>query len=261
MSEYDVHAESYDALYADYDEDIPFYVEETRKAGSPVLELACGTGRVTVPVAEAGLDVVGIDSSSGMLERFRTRLPTLDTEVRDRIVLHEADMRGFDLGAQRFSLIYCPFRSFLHLLTVEDQLSALHSVRSHLVPGGRFAINFFNPSVAYIGASISRHSSPMRRVQEFIHPTTGNSVVAYLTSQHNIAQQIIRNQWIEEKLDHEGLVVSRTYMPMTLRWIYRFEFEHLLARGGFEVEALYGSFDRRPFSQDRDELIWIARKR
>jgi len=261
MAEYDAHADSYDALYTDYKEDIPFYVEEARGAGSPVLELACGTGRVAIPTAEAGIELVGLDSSPAMLEQFRARLPLLAAEVRDRITLHQADMRDYDLGAERFTLVTCPFRAFLHLLTIEDQLAALHNAYRHLRPGGRLALNFFNPSVTVIARCLSTHWSALRPIQEYIHPVSGNTVIVHLTSQHDVAEQIIRDFRIEDEIDGDGRVLQRTYKTLTVRWIYRYEFEHLLARCGFEVEALYGDFDRRPFAQDLDELIWIARKR
>jgi ubiquinone/menaquinone biosynthesis C-methylase UbiE len=226
-----------------------------------VLELACGTGRVAIPVAQAGIEVVGIDSSPAMLEKFHARLPELPSAVRDRITLHVADMREFDLGADRFTLVYCPFRAFLHLLTVEDQLAALRNVHRHLQPGGRFAVNFFNPSVTIIARSLTSHGRAIRPIQEYTHPDTGNTVIVHLTSRHDVVEQIIRDFRVEEEIDGTGRVLQRTYKPLTLRWIYRYEFEHLLARCGLEVEALYGGFDRRPFADDLDELIWIARKR
>lgn len=261
MSEYDAYAEFYDTIYADYDVDVPFYVAEALRAGSPVLELACGTGRVAIRVAQAGVEVVGIDSSPAMLERFRARLPGLSPIVRKSITLVEADMRDFDLGVERFNLIYCPFRAFLHLLTVEDQLAALQMVYRHLKPNGRFALNFFNPSVPLIAESLTTAGFPVRRTREFINPATGNKVIEHFTVRHDVVEQLIRQYFIYDEIDANGQVVKRTYKPMTLRWIYRYEFEHLLARCGFEVEALYGTFDRQPFTHGHGELIWIARKR
>jgi len=258
---YDPYARSYDALYSYYDEDISFYVQEAKKAGSPVLELACGTGRVTIPVAQAGLDVVGIDNSPAMLEQFRQRLPTLDASVRDKITLHQADMRNFDLGETAFHLVYCPFRAFLHLMTVEDQMAALHTVGRHLVPGGRFALNFFNPSVSVISRSFTGPAGLQQRIQEYEDPVSANRVVVYAITKHDVVRQVADETRIEEEVDQDGLVIKRTYKPLTVRWIYRYEFEHLLARCGFEVEALYGSFDRTPLSGDKDELVWIARKK
>jgi ubiquinone/menaquinone biosynthesis C-methylase UbiE len=261
MSQYDIHADTYDILHVRQKADVPFYVEEAQRAGSPVLELGCGTGRATMAVAQAGIDVVGIDVSPAMLDRFRQSLTDLPPEASQRITLHLADMRDFELGAERFTLVYCPFRAFLHLMTIEDQLTALHNVHRHLQPGGRFALNFFNPSATVIARSLAGDNAAPRRIQEFTHPDTGRQVVMYLTAEHDVAEQIIRNQFIEEELDSAGQMIRRTYKPLTLRWIYRYEFEHLLARCGFAVEALYGSFDRQPFARDLDELIWIAVKK
>lgn len=260
MSQYDFHAGCYDAVYEWQRSDIAFYVAEAQRAGSPVLELACGTGRVTIPVAQASIDVVGIDSSPAMLDRFRERLADVDADVQERITLVEADMRDFELGEERFNLVYCPFRSFLHLMTVEDQMACLETVRRHLRPDGRFALNFFQPSLEVIARSMASNA-PVRRTQEFRHPVTGNKVIMHITTKHDVLDQIIQQYNIEDELDADGRVVSRTYKPLILRWIYRFEFEHLLARCGFEVEDLYGTFDRAPLTQEHSELVWIARKK
>ena len=103
--------------------DVAFYVAQAQAAGSPVLELACGTGRVTIAIAEAGLRVVGLDLSPQMLARFEAKLPALPVEVRERITLVQGDMRSFDLG-QRFPLVIIPSPSFLQDLTVDDRLAA-----------------------------------------------------------------------------------------------------------------------------------------
>jgi ubiquinone/menaquinone biosynthesis C-methylase UbiE len=260
MSDYDRYADVYDAFYADYDQDIPFYVTEAQRAGSPVLELACGTGRVTVPVALAGIEVVGLDSSPAMLERCRKRLAPLSRVERSRVALVQADMRQFDLGGERFTLVYCPFRAFLHLLTVEDQLACLSAIHRHLRPGGRFALNFFDPSLTTIARSVT-HGSVSRRIREYAHPQSGNRVIVHLSTRHDPATQTIHEYRIEDEIDGDGQVLKRTYRPLTLRWIYRYEFEHLLARSGFDLESLYGTFDRRPLGDEPAELIWIARRR
>jgi SAM-dependent methyltransferase len=139
-------AEAYDRALEgprqpDTTDDVPFYVDLARAAaarGERVLELGCGTGRVTLPIADAGAEVVGLDSSAAMLAIARRKRD----DGNPRWV--EADMRDFDL-AERFGLVMIPFRSFLHLLTPADQRACLARVREHLLPGGRFALNFFNP--------------------------------------------------------------------------------------------------------------------
>ena len=127
-------------------QDVTFFVDAARDAGSPVLEVGCGTGRVLIPTARAGLDIVGLDLSPGMLAICRERLGQEPDAVQKRVELVEADMRGFDLG-RTFTLATIPFRPFQHLLTVADQLSCLRSIHRHLVDGGALILDLFNPSI------------------------------------------------------------------------------------------------------------------
>ena len=120
--------------------DVEFWVEECRAAGGPVLELGCGTGRVTIPVAAAGVDVTGLDNSDSMLKRARRKSVADEVEVS----WMEGDMRTFDLG-RRFALIYVPLASFAHLSGPGDAEACLARVRRHLPPGGRFAVDLMNP--------------------------------------------------------------------------------------------------------------------
>jgi SAM-dependent methyltransferase len=259
MSEYDVYASIYDEQFGDRLDDIPFYVEEANRAKPPVLELACGTGRVLIPVAKAGVPVHGLDSSPAMLEVCRRKVAELSAGVRALVTLTQADMRDFSFD-ERFGLIYCPFRAFLHLMTTEDQITALGNIRTHLRDDGRFALNFFNPDISFVGEGSGRGRGAARIQQEFTDPQSGNRVITWATLGHDPVKQLIDTYIIHDEVDAEGRLLERTYRPMRLRWIYRYEFEHLLHRCGFEVEALYGDFDRRPFTEMHQELIWIARK-
>lgn len=139
-------ADLYDAYGLGVPGDVEFYVQEARRAGSPVLEIGCGTGRITLPVAQAGIEVTGIDISPAMLDVARKKLGALAPETRSRVKLVEADMREFSL-ADRFRLIMAPYRAFLALLTVDDQKRALGRFRDHLAEGGRLILNFFDPRV------------------------------------------------------------------------------------------------------------------
>jgi SAM-dependent methyltransferase len=140
-------------LAAGYDEDmgaeadamgdVPFYVELARQAaadGHTVLELGCGTGRVTIPIAKSGVEVVGLDNAAPMLDIARRKATAAGVNVR----WIEADMRSFEID-QLFGLVIIPYRSFMHLLTDEAQASCLRTVRAHLVLGGRLALNVFAP--------------------------------------------------------------------------------------------------------------------
>jgi SAM-dependent methyltransferase len=259
MDEYDVYAMTYDAQYGGFSDDVPFYVKEAKRAHPPVLELACGTGRVLIPVVQAGVRVYGLDASPAMVEVCRRKVAELPEEVQARVTLFEADMRDFSFD-ERFGLIYCPFRAFLHLMTTEDQMAALRNIHAHLRDGGRFAINFFNPDPAYIAEAASQGRGLAKIVKEFAHPESGNKVIEWCTLGHDPVEQRIEVYFIHDEVDAGGELIRRTYKPMRLRWIYRYEFEHLLARCGFEVEALYGGFDRCPLTDMRQELVWIARR-
>ena len=238
--------------------DVAFYVQEARQAGSPVLELACGTGRVLIPIAHAGVPVVGLDSSPAMLATARKKLARLREATRQRIELVEGDMRSFSLD-RRFDLVIIPFRSFLHLMTPADQRRALGRIREHLTDDGRLVFNIFDPRLDMIASHLGHRGHPLEKESEFTHPETGRQVVEWVRRRYDAANQTIEEERIFEELEAGGRVVSRTPAPLALRWIYRFEMEHLLELSGFTVEALYGGFDRGPFHHG-GEQVWVARR-
>ena len=139
-------------------DDLPFYVGLAREAasrGEQVLELGCGTGRVTVPMALAGAAVTGLDSSPAMLDIARAKAEQAGVRVR----WVEGDMADFELE-QRFGLVVIPFRSFLHLSSAQEQSGCLASIHRHLTAGGRLALNFY---VARAGASGGARASQVYR--------------------------------------------------------------------------------------------------
>lgn len=130
-------------------EDVAFFVDMAKQSNGLVLEIGCGTGRVLIPTARAGFAIVGLDASSAMLTLCREKLAQEPQDVQSRVELSQGDMRDFTLGKQ-FSLVTIPFRPFLHLLTVEDQLACLSCIRRHLMPGGRLILDVFNPSLEFL---------------------------------------------------------------------------------------------------------------
>lgn len=259
MEEYDRQ----DALFYDHyatgvPGDIEFYVEEARRAGSPVLELGCGTGRILIPVAEAGVDIVGLDRSKSMLAIARDKVAKLPPETQRRIDLVLGDMRHFDLG-RRFNLVMIPYRSFLHLLTPEDQRRALRCIRNHLVNGGRLVLNNFDPRLDIIVAHRGSLGSSLKLNREFVHPETGRRVIVWDTRRYEPEEQTLHQYFVFEELDEQGQAVAKTYTPVVLRYLFRYEMQYLLELSGFAVEALYGDFEYGPF-RSGGEQIWIARR-
>lgn len=244
-----VTARYYDAAYAVLRapvQDVAFYSELARASGGPVLELACGTGRVLLEIAKQGIACAGVDLSPGMLAKLRAKgaAPSL------RLV--QAPMQRFDLGSDRFALIYSAFRGFQHLYTVEDQLACLACVRRHLAPGGAFAFDVFNPKLERMGASEEPEVARLRFALD------GEEVVRYERVWRDPATQLLRVRMRYERKRAGGELESEE-VEFQMRWFYRYEVEHLLARAGFRDVALYGGFAKQPFSAGSPEIIAVAR--
>ena len=243
-----VTARYYDGVYAamrDPVGDAAFYRGLAQEAGGPVLELGCGTGRVLLAIADTGIPCTGLDASPRMLEVFRRRLsnPTL------RLVC--ARMQDFDLGEDRFALIYSAFRAFQHLYTVEDQLACLACVRRHLAPGGRFAFDVFAPRLDRIAAAEEPEAEDARFELE------GEEVVRHtaVSRDHTTQMMHVRMRY-ERRCDGETLGEER--VDFNMRYFYRYEVEHLLARSGFVDLEFYGGFDGRSYDYVSGELIVVA---
>ena len=142
MPKYVDYAEYYD-FHHDIQMDVEFYLDYARQCGSPILELACGTGRVLVHLAEAGFEIYGVDLSENMLSACRRKVR--EKQLADRVHLTLADMSTFDLPRKDFALVYVPVRSFMHLYTQEDQLACLQHTYEHLRPGGIFIVDVYAP--------------------------------------------------------------------------------------------------------------------
>lgn len=254
-----IDAELYDSDYAGYDpSDIYFYVEEAVKCGSPVLELGCGTGRITIPIANAGIEVVGVEISPDMLEIARQKIAELPAVTGEKITLVQGNMCDFHLD-RKFDLAIIPFRVFLCLMTIEEQKQALLNIRRHLNDGGKLIVNFFDPDLR----EILDHNEHQRNVQKlmnrFKHPKTGNPVTEWSCWDYDINEQTITEtrNYIEQ--DSENNIVGNKFVKLSIRYIFRWEMHHLFELCGFKIEALYSDFDRSPF-RARGEQIWVAIK-
>ncbi|MFQ5342495.1 MAG: class I SAM-dependent methyltransferase, partial [Anaerolineae bacterium] len=197
------------------------------------------------------------DLSESMLSVCREKLSRESEEVQSRVQLVYADMRQFDLGRE-FALATIPFRPFQHLITVEDQLACLNSIRRHLVAGGRLVLDLFNPSLPFLVDE--QRLEEVGDEPEFTMPD-GRKVVR----RHRIASRDLFNQVQEAELiyyvTHPDGREERLVHDFPMRYLFRFEAEHLLARAGFQVEELYADYDRSPYgSKYPGELIFIARK-
>lgn len=233
--------------------DIPFYLEEAKAGGGPVLELGCGTCRLLIPLLSTGFDVNGLDASTAMLEVARQKRERLPAEAAKRLHLHHGDMREFSLG-QQFGSIFIAFRSFQHLLTPEAQRRSLVCVGRHLAANGKAIINLFDPRYDLI---LPGRQESVRLPANVIHPVSGNRVlVETLERVNDPLNQTFKERWRFTETDANGEVVCQEEEYFELRWTFRYEMRHLVESCGLAVEAEYSDFQRSPPEYGKEQ-IWV----
>jgi SAM-dependent methyltransferase len=228
MSVYDAIARLYDPWSRSVVEDVPFYLDEARRTGGPVVELGVGTGRIAIPIASDGIRVIGVDSSPGMLEVCAEHAALAGVELDLRL----GDLREPPV-AETVPLVTCPFRSLLHMSGDDDRRRALRAVRGLLADGGRFVFDVFTPSREDIEET---HGRWIEREPEIFERADWDEGARTLT------------------LSVRGPDSEST---MALAWLDPDEWQPLLESEGFAVDARYGWFDRRPYLGGEDS-IWVA---
>ena len=225
--------------------------------GGPLLELGCGTGRVLLPLARDGYEVTGVDLSSQMLDFCRARLQLESEETRERVTLVESDMSSFDLG-RKFGAIFCAFNSFHHLRTAEQQLSCLERCHTHLMRHGILVLDLFNPDPV----SVESHSEEPADGETnalSVDWTDGRRIRRWMSAcDYNRSHQCNECEMTYEIVEVDG-TTRRLRETFPLRLVYRFELEHLLARSGFRIAALYGGYGLEPFTETSVGMIVVAK--
>lgn len=253
-------AHRYDAAVPVTDEEIAFYLHYARDAqarGEATLELACGTGRVAIPLAGEDVQIVGLDNSSAMLERAREKSVSMDN-----VRWIEGDMRDFALG-ERFGLITIPAGSFHLLAKTEEQLGCLRSAAASMTDEGRLIIDLINPSIPGLGETLTTKAGVLTRRadRQFRDPASGLTARTWESHQYHPSRQELVITSVVDETDDDGTVVNRRYGTMTLRLLFRYEVEHLLARCRLTVEAMYGGFDRSAYRGASRQMLVVARRR
>lgn len=239
----------YDVALGGLDYGIDFYVGLARAAKGPVLEIACGTGRILLPCAQAGIDIDGLDLYEGMLGALRKKAAALGLTP----TLYQADMGDFRLP-RRYALIMITFNAFGHNMTQEAQIRCLERCREHLLPGGVLAFDCAFPGVEWIGAPQNTRVLE----GEVPHPRTGLPVRYFDTRRFDRVQQIQYSTNEAEFLDAEGKITSVHRSQIEIRWVYKEEMALLLRVAGFPRWEICGDFDRRPLTRETDAMIVLA---
>jgi len=227
-------------------EDMPFWINMANKYGTPVLELGCGTGRVSITLAKAGFQVTGMDISDSMLAEARGK------SSREGVTVEwvKADMRHFDLG-EKFSLVILPLSTVCHLLDLADFEACLSGVKRHLRPGGGFIVEVFNPRLDVL----VRDPGQRYPYAEYPDPDGRGTIVVTQSSVYDRATQVVRTTLffelpgqVEEIADE---LTARIYFPQ--------ELDALLKYNGFTIEAKLGEYDATPFTSASPLHIAVCR--
>jgi SAM-dependent methyltransferase len=242
--------ELYDLLFDQLDFDLPYWIGKAGAAGGPVLEVGCGSGRLLLPIAKAGVDIEGLDASRAMIRRLKAKAAAAGLPVRTKT----ADMRDFSMG-RRYALVFCAFNGFAHCETVADQIACLKACRRHLEPGGAVAVHMTYPGPAYWlepeGKAVLELETPL--------PGGGKLELWDDRRKDPVAQKQESTMEIREFDGAGGKVETRTFHAVQ-RWVYRFELELLFAAAGFARCEFYGGFDEKALGSPEDQMVaWAFR--
>jgi len=235
--------EHYDS-WTEREVDISFYKEQVKKYGEPVLELGCGTGRITIPITMEGHEITGLDISKELLERGKEKAEEEDLDIE----WIRGDMRDFYLN-RKFNLIFVAFNSIHHILTLEDMEKVLKNVKEHLKPDGRFIVEFFNPDLEIL----NRDPSEEHEVTEYEGPE--GEVKVTESTNYERAKQLMHLSWFYES---DGEKVEREW---TIRVWFPKEVDAILKYNGFKIVHKYGDFEETPMTNNSAQQILVCKKR
>jgi SAM-dependent methyltransferase len=248
---FDRFARLYDWEHDRYIADVDVHVGFARRFGGPVLELACGSGRLLGPLAQAGFACTGVDSSPAMLERARLRLERLPGTPAATLV--EQRLEALDLGSQ-FRTIIVGLDSFGLLIKRDDQVRALKAARTHATHDGRLILDVANGNLR----------GSVEPPEELLHdmtladPETGRPITKFVLRRPRPADQLDELMFFYDEQDERGYL-RRSVVELRLRWFTRFELELLLQSAGWQVDELYGNYDLEPYGPTSDRLLIVAR--
>lgn len=258
LSAQNIFAKLYDLYVCDWPGELDFYralLAEPLIRAHGLLELACGTGRVALRLAQEGVRITGLDISPELLQIARAK-----SSGMSNVSWICGDMQAFELGEQ-FGGVIIPGHSFQFMITPEQQLECLGAIRRHLVPGGLLVIHLDNPNYGWLAGLLERKEINYRRGDPLTDPVSGQRYRKANYWTFDPAAQTATNHIQWELIDENGATIQTWPMaPMRLHVPFRFEMEHLLRRVDFAVEAVHGDFNKGELTGQSEDMIWLARK-
>lgn len=246
---YDNIADVYDA-YVQTQLDVPFFLDAARNVRGEILELMCGTGRVSLPLIEAGARLTCVDYSDEMIERLREKLERRDL----RAELHVADVRVLNLQ-KKFELIFIPFHAFAELVAQDDQRETLRRVYEHLADDGQFICTLHNPRAR-------RHSidGQLHLIGTYSLPEHGE-LLFWMMQNYAESERVVSAHEFFEEYDAHGVMQKRRHLELRFALIEYDEFRVMAEAAGFQIRAVYGNYDKSPFDAETSPfMLWTLEK-
>lgn len=255
---YTVSAQYYDGAYGSTEDskDLRFYVELALRVGGPVLELACGTGRVLLPIARQGIAIHGVDSSPAMLAQLRQKLAREGDTLRRQVTISSDDLRSFR-SERRYSLVIIPFRPLQHMYTVEDQIAALKTAAFHLTDGGLLAFDVYYPRAESVLTGVGEEKlelewttrdDPPKMICRYFRKDTVDKIAQNFTA-----------TFIYRTYQGQQLIKEET-APLKMSWYTYPHLRALFLLAGLEVVEEYGGFDKSPLNNNSQEMIFVVQR-
>ncbi|MCB2179606.1 class I SAM-dependent methyltransferase [bacterium] len=236
-------ADLYDS-YVQVDLDIPYYLDAA-KGAAKVLELMSGTGRISLPLAQAGVDLTCVDSSAEMLAYLRQKAFMTGAEIK----IARQDVAELDLGAT-FDLILLPFNSFSEITDPAQQAAALKAIAQHLAPGGTFICTMHNPKFRLqpVGQGLQLRAKI---------PADDRITLLWVEENYNPEVRIVSGMQFVEVYDAAGVMMEKRFVEIAFVLHDLAVFEEMLADAGFEIKARYGNYQRGAFDPETSPyVIW-----
>ncbi len=249
---YDQIADYYDLTHADLTADVPCILKVAEETSGPVLELGCGSGRLLLPLAQAGFEVTGLDQSSAMLARGRKRLEKETAAVRKRVTLIERDMIDFELDG-RYPLILISYNTFMHLDSVQAA-AALKRVKAHLPGDGRCFIDLDNPFTL----AATPEDQLLSLENTLVDPDTGDTILHFAANRLDTARQTLHITWIYDRSPAGGGPIQRTVAQTVYYYRYPHQMELLLREAGFTRITFLGDYEETPFREDSERFLILC---
>ena len=243
----------YDLMYGHRDDDLEMWLTLTDDIHGEILEIGCGTGRVTLPLLQQGHRITGIDISAEAIQVVRAKVET--ENLGKLAAFHTADMRSLDLPKKDFALALVPINTFMHCLSLSEQEAALHALYQHLQPGGILVIDLFHPAPQQL---LEADGQLILEGQTIVEET-GHTLQWFVTRHLDLAKQI---QEVTLFLDETAIdgTLNRNLFSFSLRYIHHFEMVLLLQNAGFQLREVLGDYDLSPFTSVSPCMIFIAQR-